>query len=516
MSDRETNVIPAQAGIHGLLRGGKLDSRLRGNDARRARHDAGRARLRGKAAVFRPLLPAPAVLTVVASLLGPISSSYADPARREPDARERRRTPVVEVFEKCRGAVVNIAATRQTEIRRGFGGLFDEFFDLPTQAVPTQSIGSGFVVQEDGFLVTNAHVVARAVELKVLFVDKTVLPAKLVAWDSERDLAVLKVEPPRPLEHLRLGRSDDLMVGETVVAIGNPLGYHHTCTAGIVSAVDREMRFPSGVVYRGLIQTDTSINPGNSGGPLLNINGELVGINTAIRGDAQNIGFAIPVDHLRELLPVYLDVERVRRVRLGMHLANETEFTGSGAPQVGVVVGRVDDDSPAARAGIREGDVLLSIGPRRTDSFLEAFAVLKEARVGESLELTLGRRGRIVRAQVAPADVPRPDGGRLMAQLLGIEVREMTRRDLRALDIDQPIGLVVTSVRRGSDAREAGLEPGDIVTKIAGHSAESLDFVGHVLERLKYDRSRVRAIYLVVLRVDGDTVYRATIRLRLL
>ena len=155
---------------------------------------------------------------------------------------------------------------------------------------------------------------------KVIFADGRELEAEIVAVDTEHDLTVLSVKTHEPIQAIKLGRSDDLMIGETVIAVGNPLGFQNTVTVGVVSALDRTLRFSDRVSYQGLIQTDASINPGNSGGPLLNINGELIGINTAIRGDAQNIGFAIPVDQLRALLPEILDIERLKRARIGMRL----------------------------------------------------------------------------------------------------------------------------------------------------------------------------------------------------
>jgi len=159
-------------------------------------------------------------------------------------------------------------------------------------------LGSGFVVHEDGYIVTNAHVVADVSQLKVVFNDGREFQAQIVSEDTSKDLAVLSLKNVTDLPFIELGRSSDLMIGETVVCIGNPLGYASTVTSGVVSAVGRDLQVSEGFWMRGLIQTDASINPGNSGGPLLNINGELIGINTAIRADAQNIGFAIPVDTL--------------------------------------------------------------------------------------------------------------------------------------------------------------------------------------------------------------------------
>jgi S1-C subfamily serine protease len=217
----------------------------------------------------------------------------------------RRRTPVVEVFEASRDAVVNISSTEVVEVRDPFDRFFDGVFDRRHRTRPRQyrntSVGSGFVIHSDGYIVTNAHVVARSTDRTVTFADGREFDAQVLASDRDHDVAILKIEASEALKPLAMGQSTDLMIGETVIAIGNPLGYQHTVTAGVVSAVDRDLMFSKDHMMRGLIQTDASINPGNSGGPLLNVLGELIGVNTAVRGDAQNIGFAIPVNQVRRL-----------------------------------------------------------------------------------------------------------------------------------------------------------------------------------------------------------------------
>ncbi|MDP7348694.1 MAG: trypsin-like peptidase domain-containing protein, partial [Phycisphaeraceae bacterium] len=241
-----------------------------------------------------------AVPGACALLLTLIVTSHGDGHEAESrpvDLAVNRRTPVVRVFEQSRNAVVNISTTQIVQLRDPLGfDLFEQFFHMPRRRTfRRQSVGSGFVLHEAGYIVTNAHVVARTAERKVLFADERAFDAQVVALDHEHDLAVLKIDADGPLATLPLGTSHDLMVGETVIAIGNPLGLSDTVTAGVISAVDRELEFGDGKSFKGLIQTDASINPGNSGGPLLNILGDLIGVNTAMRGDAQNIGFAIPV-----------------------------------------------------------------------------------------------------------------------------------------------------------------------------------------------------------------------------
>jgi len=231
-----------------------------------------------------------------------------------------RRTPVVKVYEQAHEAVVNIAGERLVSSSLWPGFEWPDIFDFggPRYQKQVAVLGSGMVVHEDGYVITNAHVIKGSEKIKVVFNDGSEFEAKVVSGDESKDLAVLKIQVNKKLPFIHLGRSNDLMIGETVVAIGNPYGYANTVTSGVVSAVGRDIQVAEGFWLRGLIQTDAPINPGNSGGPLLNINGELIGINTAVRAEAENIGFAIPVDTLVDNLSHMLMPEKLRRVRLGL------------------------------------------------------------------------------------------------------------------------------------------------------------------------------------------------------
>src|SRR5262249_53556146 len=246
-------------------------------------------------------LLAAALVSTALGLFVPISQAYL-PEARGPNPR---RTPVVEVVEKVRAAVVNIHSERTVQ-----AGTAEELFALAPSQNRINGMGSGIVIDPRGYLITNQHVVEDVNLIRVRLNDGTTATARVLARDNESDLALLKIDVNKPLPTIPLGTATDLMVGETVIAIGNAYGYDHTVTVGVVSAIKRDVTLNKDISYKSLIQTDASINPGNSGGPLLNINGELVGVNVAIRAGAQGIGFAIPVDTMMRVAADMLSVRR--------------------------------------------------------------------------------------------------------------------------------------------------------------------------------------------------------------
>ena len=227
-----------------------------------------------------------------------------------------RKTPVVEAFDLNKDAVVNIASKQHVRVRDRFWG----DFPFGERKVEIPSLGSGFIIDHRGYIITNAHVVEDADDITIIMADRvSKYQARKVAIDRNVDLAVLKIDVDKILPTVTLGRSADLMTGETILAIGNPFGYNHTLTDGIVSAIHEDLSMDNGRTVN-MIQISAPINPGNSGGPLININGELVGINTAIRESAEGIGFAIPIDVLRDKLPDMINVEKLRRMDFGLQV----------------------------------------------------------------------------------------------------------------------------------------------------------------------------------------------------
>lgn len=388
------------------------------------------------------------------------------------DSLEARRTPVVDVFRSTRDVVVNISTT---QVRTYRSSIFDEIFELPGRQFTSTSVGSGFVIHEDGYIVTNAHVVSQSTQCQVVFANKHTYEAYVVALDQEHDLAVLKIEPKENLRAIKLGTSSDLMIGETVIAIGNPFGYQHTVTTGVVSALHRDLKFDNGITYQDLIQTDAGINPGNSGGPLLNVLGELVGINTAIRGDAENMAFAIPVDQLVMLMPEMLDTEKLHHAYVGL------KVSGTQGALVKYVVPR----SPADRAGLRRGDVLQSIDGQPIRQGFDYAVKMVTHQPGDSVRLTVDRRGRKKDFRLTIEHQPKPEGAQLARKTFGLQLEPIDPDVARKLDIEPDAGLFVTGIVRGSPADLAGIAPGDLLVQLGRYHVCKLDTVGRLLDTLQ-------------------------------
>jgi S1-C subfamily serine protease len=276
-------------------------------------------------------------------------------------------------------------------------------FDVFNTAEPTEATGSGFVIDEDGLILTNAHVVAAATSVQVTFSDSHTVSAKPVGKDLDTDLALLRVDPDGlDLEPLELGDSETVQVGDATVAIGNPFGLERTLTTGVVSALQRRLSAPSGFTIENVIQTDAALNPGNSGGPLIDASGRVIGINSQIAtggdpGGAVGIGFAVPVNTAKEVIPQLEEDGHVERAYLGVQ--------GSTAGG-GVLVERVQPDSPAAAAGLRDADVLRSLDGRSVRSMADVSAILERHRPGDVIRVGVRSGGQPRDVQAKLADRP--------------------------------------------------------------------------------------------------------------
>jgi serine protease Do len=402
-----------------------------------------------------------------------------------------RRTPVVQVVERVRPAVVNLTARQVVQVprRSPFDDFFREFFpDLGApdrQVYASQSLGSGVVIAADGLIVTNEHVIDGAAEIKVRFLSGREEDAQVIGSDADADLALLRV-PARGLPSVRPADVDDLMIGETMIAIGNPLGLENTVTVGVLSAKDRTVRSPrNSRVYTDFLQTDASINPGNSGGALVDLDGRLVGINTAIVGDAQNIGFAIPARRVRRVVGDLLRYGQVQPAFLGIFVESRGGRDESGRlVRPGVEVAEVFSGSPAAAAGIEAGSTLLAGNDRPFQSRDDFATLVAQLAPGDRVTLRVATGGTTrdvsLRAERPPADL----GERVLARFVGVRVAE--RRDR----------IVVSTLTPRSPADEVGLETGDVVLRINGERIASLEDVNRIVAR---DHTR-SSILLVVQR----------------
>ena len=417
-----------------------------------------------------------APLGALAAVLSPLlAAAQGHLPRAESRPAAERRTPVVAAVERSRGAVVNVAAEELVRVRVGAQGsdmtqlLFDEFFGRPRerQGYAVTSLGSGVIVSPDGYVLTNAHVVERGARFRVQLLDGRELSARVLGVDASTDLAVLRVEADEKLPYLAAGRSDDLMIGETVIAIGNPFGLSHTVTTGVVSAIHRKVANRDRSLFD-TIQTDASINPGNSGGPLVNILGQLVGVNTAILGDRNaGIGFAIPIDRALRVAEDLIRHGEVREAWLGLSVSDEPVKSDLIADErVRVVVTAVEPGSPAQAAGVRKGDVVEMVGDQAVESAAEYRFRVRDVPPGGTARLQISRGGSRQVASVKTTALSPERIEATVAQRTGIQVGEERVKGGTAL--------VARAIRRGSPAAAAGLQAGDWIREVNSREVSSL------------------------------------------
>jgi S1-C subfamily serine protease len=419
-----------------------------------------------------------ALCGALALLLLPRATPAEAPAtlpRAEPRPQSERRNPVVAAAEKSRGAVVNVSAEELVRVRVPTPGadmgqlLYEEFFGRPRfrSGYAVTSLGSGVVVSPDGFVLTNAHVVERGARFRVQLLDGRELPARVIGIDPASDLAVLRVETKERLPYLAAGRSDDLMIGETVIAIGNPFGLAHTVTTGVVSALHRKVGDPRRQLFD-MVQTDASINPGNSGGPLVNIQGQLIGVNTAILGDrSAGIGFAIPIDRALRVAEDLIRHGEVREGFTGVAVRDEpVKSDRIGGDRVRVQVSGVETGSPAAAAGVRKGDVVESVGDVPVESAAEYRFRVRDVPVGGAVRLGLLRGKERVQVSVRTVELSAERAEQQLLQRTGLTLGEEKVRGGSVV--------VVKAVRRGSPAAETGLQAGDWIREVNSLEIDSM------------------------------------------
>jgi serine protease Do len=454
---------------------------------------------------------------------------------------------IADVAEKVIDAVVNISTSQTVEAKNGPSGEgrgampqlppgspFEEFFDDffknrrggpggskggDLQPHKTNSLGSGFIIDTSGIVVTNNHVIADADEINVIMNDGTKIKAELVGVDKKTDLAVLKFKPPKPLIAVQFGDSDKLRLGEWVIAIGNPFSLGGTVTAGIVSARNRDIA--SGP-YDNYIQTDAAINRGNSGGPLFNLDGEVIGVNTLIispTGGSIGIGFAVPSKTVASVVDQLRQFGELRRGWLGVRIQQVTDEIAESLnikPARGALIAGVDDKGPAKPAGIEPGDVVVKFDGKDVKEPKDLSRVVADTAVGKEVDVVVIRKGQEETKKVtlgrledgekvvqASNKTPEPVEKPVTQKALGLDLATLSK-DLRSRYKikDSVKGVIITNVDGASDAAEKRLSPGEVIVEVAQEAVSNAADVKKRIDQLKKDGKK--SILLLVSNAEGE------------
>jgi len=388
-----------------------------------------------------------------------------------------------DLTDRVKPAVVNISTTKtfkgksmgnpfgRSPFNEYFGDdFFNRFFgDVPQRDFKQRSLGSGFIISNDGYIFTNNHVVENTDKILVKISDGKEYEAKIIGTDTKTDIALIKIKPDNSLPTVEIGDSDAARVGEWVIAIGNPFGLEQTVTAGIISAKGRVI---GAGAYDNFIQTDASINPGNSGGPLFNMQGKVIGINTAIVAQGQGIGFAIPINMAKNILADLKTKGKVTRGWLGISIQDISEDIAKNMNyknKNGVLVSDVFKDDPADKAGIKVGDIITEINGKSIKDTHDLLLTTAALHVGEKAIIKALRDGKEISFQVLVAerkDKPEIALTKKSGAYFGINVQEITKDLAKQLGIPHDAGVIVTDVEEGSPADDVGIQPRDIIVQV--------------------------------------------------
>ena len=473
--------------------------------------------------------PAAAIL-LISAIAWPLVPAPA--AARGPEG-------ISDVAEQVIDAVVNISTKQTVDMSSSAmpqlppGSPFEEFFEeffknrrggKNGEGAPTprrvNSLGSGFIIDTSGLVVTNNHVIAGADEVSVILNDGTTLKAEILGRDTKTDLALLKVKPDKPLKAVKFGDSDKLRLGEWVIAIGNPFSLGGTVTAGIVSARNRDIQ--SGP-YDNYIQTDAAINRGNSGGPLFNLNGEVVGVNTAIispSGGSIGIGFAVPSKTVVPVIDQLREFKEVRRGWLGVRIqqvSDEIADSLSIKPARGALVAGIDDKGPAKPAGIEPGDVIVKFDGKDIKEMRDLPRIVADTPVGKDVAVTVIRKGQEViktvklarlddtekQAALTPKKDAAPDEKTAVKKALGLDLANLSDDLRKKHNIkDKVKGVVITAVDADSPAAEKHLAPGMVIAEVQQQPVSTAADLQSRIDKLK--KSGKKTVMLLVVTPDGD------------
>ncbi len=418
----------------------------------------------------------------------------------------------VEIAKEVKPAVVNINTTKiikrklinpfhnfQSPFGENdpFSDFFNKFFggSHPYKKYKQKSLGSGFIISKDGYILTNNHVVSNADEINVTLSNKHIYKAKIIGIDPKTDIALIKIKPKpdEVLKVVKLGDSDKLEIGEWVLAIGNPFGFSRTVTAGIVSAKGRVIGEGP---YDSFIQTDAAINPGNSGGPLVNMKGEVVGINTAIIAAAQGIGFAIPINMAKFVVEQLKDKGYVQRGWLGVYIQNVSKDLADyfGMKEAyGALVSQVIKDGPAEKAGIQRGDIIIEFNGTKVQNTEQLPKIVAKTPIGKKVKVVVLREGKKMVFNIKIGEMPE---SRLEASSqtekktdkLGITVVNITPEIMKQYGLNDSEGVLIVSVKEGSIADKAGIREGDIIKSMEYHVVKSITDYNKIIGNFKKDK----------------------------
>ncbi|MBR1649303.1 MAG: Do family serine endopeptidase [Alphaproteobacteria bacterium] len=418
-----------------------------------------------------------------------------------------------DLAEEVMPTVVNISTLQETEkISLGPDEEEDgetaaaEFDDEAEKSEARQALGSGFIIDEQGYILTNYHVIENASAINVVLSDNTEVEADIIGGDEKTDLALIKIEPPFVLKKVEFGNSDELRVGDWVLSVGNPFGLGGSVSAGIVSAKSRDIAAGQ---YDNFIQTDASINQGSSGGPMFNMKGEVIGINTALfstTGASMGVGFAIPINTAGWIAGQLEQNGKVKRGWIGVRIKQNSRETARSLnlnDNQGVIISAINENSPAEKAGLTVGDVILSLGEKEIKNSKDFSRMIAESKIGEDVTLIVWRDGKIKTVDVRVVEMPampvslnlsgeeKSSNNDKISYNTGLKLQEITPQIIEEFELmPSTLGLVVNGVEANSDAARQGIKRGDVILKIDKKDVLTLDAAWEYIKEAKQENDR--------------------------
>ncbi len=402
-----------------------------------------------------------------------------------------RVTPVVKAVSKVLESVVNISTERiVTKRYQRFGysdpftKLFEQFFGLQDRNYKTNSLGSGVIVDRRGLILTNNHVIQKASRIIITLADGSDYDAVPVATDQENDLALIRLEGLSEdvnLHAIPFAKPNDLYLGETVIAVGNPFGLGHSVATGVLSAIKRKVIYDGEELFDDIMQTDAAINPGNSGGPVINVDGELIGINLAIHGDAEGIGFAIPLKRIEDILSFWMIPSRFSMSSCGIIPGTITTADNKS----NVFVSKILPDSPLEQTSIKENDIIQSINGIEVHQAIDASRILWSMKNGDSIKFVL-ENGKTEECVIS--SIPELGGKDLAMKTLNAELQQLTKRLGEALGLPYSRGLIVSDLDQNSSLAKQGVQRGDVIIQIGEIPIAGFSDLVRALNQSRYER----------------------------